>query len=51
MTDIPAETMPGDRWRGPEWLRHIAGKAMADRKAARVALSWKDELARLFPPG
>lgn len=50
MTKFPTEPTPGDRWRGPEWLRHIAGKAMAERRSARVALSWKDELALLFPP-
>jgi hypothetical protein len=24
-----------ERWAGPEWTRHIAGKAMADRAAPR----------------
>lgn len=36
--------------RGPEWGRHVAGKAMAERDARRAALTWLDELALLYPP-
>ncbi len=51
MTTHHAEKVAADRWSGPEWFRHIAGRPLADRRARRAPLSWKDELALLFPPG
>ncbi|MBR0681979.1 hypothetical protein GXW74_15900 [Roseomonas eburnea] len=51
MAEFTAEKIPGDRWSGPEWFRHIAGKPLAERRARPTALSWKDELALLYPPG
>ena len=50
MTAFTAMKITGDRWSGPEWFRHIAGHALASRDARRAPLSWKDELARLYPP-
>lgn len=50
MTAITAVKIGPTRWVGPEWSRHIAGKAMAERDAKRAQLSWKDELALLYPP-
>ncbi|MBR0673240.1 hypothetical protein [Neoroseomonas soli] len=50
MTVFTAEKLPGGRRSGPEWFRHIAGNALAARNAKRAPLSWKDELARLYPP-
>jgi hypothetical protein len=50
MTAFTAERISRTRWSGPEWTRHIAGKAMAERDGKRAALSWKDELALLYPP-
>ena len=47
MTAYPAEKVAADRWSGPEWFRHIAGRPLADRRARRGPLSWKDELALL----
>lgn len=51
MTALFAERLATDGRSGPEWLRHIAGRPLTDRRARRVPLSWKDELALLFPPG
>lgn len=50
MTAMTAVKIAPQRWSGPEWSRHIAGKAMAERAAKRAAPSWLDELARLYPP-
>ena len=50
MTIIAAAKIGPTRWAGPEWSRHIAGKAMAERDAKRAPLSWLDELALLYPP-
>lgn len=35
---------------GPEWARHIAGKAMAERDSKPAELSWLDELILLYLP-
>lgn len=50
MSKIAAVRIAPQRRSGPEWSRHIAGKAMAERDAKRAQLSWLDELARLYPP-
>jgi hypothetical protein len=50
MTPITAVRIAPTRWSGPEWSRHIAGKAMAEREAKRAPLTWLDELAVLYPP-
>lgn len=48
MTDFTAQRISSNRWSGPECVRHIAGKAMADRGARRAPLSWLDELVALY---
>jgi hypothetical protein len=49
MTAFTAARISPTRWSGPEWSRHIAGKAMAERDAKRAPPSWLDELAALYP--
>jgi hypothetical protein len=50
MTEIAAIRIGPQRWSGPEWSRHIAGKALAERDTKRAQRSWLDELALLYPP-
>ncbi len=50
MTSNTAVKIARTRWAGPEFSRHIAGKAVTERDAKRAALSWMDELAILYPP-
>lgn len=48
MTRFTAEKVGAQRWSGPEWARHIAGKALAEQRAKPVPVSWLDELVSLY---
>ncbi len=50
MTTITAVKIGPTSWSGPDWYRHIAGTAMAERDEKRRPLTWLDELAVLYPP-